>query len=118
MVADPKKHAFSTEMTSDATKEHLSKRPRTNDVPIKPQTHFILDIDPRGDMIVAVKDESVQYMRIPSKRMTTISEPFQSAIDEDLADSLYLVHDTADTAFRHFDDDVAGMRMLFELAHL
>lgn len=91
-----------------------AKQPRT--ITPNPAPTNILEIDPEGDLLVAVGRDPPQYTRISTRHITLISPTFKAMLGPNFAEG-QSAHNTVETALPLPEDDVEGMRLLFRLAH-
>lgn len=102
--------------SDDSTTAPPAKRPRT----AKPGSGLtqvkVTNIDPEGDLVVAISRDPPRYTRISTRHITLISPVFRAMLGPDFVEG-QSTHNTIKTALRLPEDDVKGMRLLFQLAH-
>lgn len=93
-----------------------AKRPRTDKSDSGLTQVKVANIDPEGDLVVAIGDNPPRYTRISTRHITLISPVFRAMLGPDFVEG-QSTHKTVRTALQLPEDDVKGMRLLFQLAH-
>jgi hypothetical protein len=116
MDKPPDSQAPTAEQGTASLSETPAKRQRMDDEASSIPSASVEEIDPAGDLVVAVGPKPSRYMRISAKHLTMISSTFRALLGSGFAES-QTAHDTIETAVKLPEDDPDGMRTMFRLAH-